>query len=360
MHYEKRRRKLIDQLKEKNIDAAFILNFENSSWASSNYLTGFTGSHAEILVTEEETYLITDGRYSEQASRETDTEVITISSTEDMSHVLKSLLEKHAVRRLGIEKQRITLSNYEKLKSLNVELESIDDILKKMRSVKEKDEITVIKEAVKVAEEVYKETVERLKPGMSEREIAALLEYQMKLRCEGPAFPTIVASGPASAMPHAKPTDRKIGRGDVVVVDFGARVKGYVSDITRTLVVGSVDSMVDEVINAVCAAQDAVFQGFKPGMTGKEVDALARKELEKAGFAQYFPHSLGHGIGLEVHEGSAFSQSNGETVPVGSVMTVEPGVYITGKFGVRIEEDVIVTQTGLERLTTLPRTPMKI
>jgi len=360
MHYGKRRRKLMDQLKKRDIDAAFILNFENSSWASSTYLTGFTGSHAEILITEEETYLITDGRYSEQASKETDAEVITVSSSEDGMHALRSLLEKHGARRLGIEKRRITLSDYEKLESLSVELEGIDEILHKIRSVKEKDEITAIREAVKVAEEVYEEVVERLKPGMSEREIAALLEYHMKLRCEGPAFSTIVASGPTSAMPHAKPTDRKIERGDVVVIDFGARVKGYVSDITRTLIVGPVDPMVDEVIHAVLAAQDAVFQEFKPGMTGKEVDALARKELEKAGFAQHFSHSLGHGIGLEVHEGPAFSQGNEKTVPVGSVMTVEPGVYIAGKFGVRIEEDVLVTETGLERLTTLSRTPMRI
>lgn len=360
MNHEARRKRLIESINEKGIDAAFIMNFENSSWASSVYFTGFTGSHSEILITDGETYLITDGRYTEQASQETDVEVITVPSSDEGLHVLKSLLEKHGVKKLGIEKSRMVLRDYEKLSSLEVGFEGIDDVIHKLRSVKDEDEIHAISEAVRVAEEVFNELLEVLKPGMSEREVAAFLEHRMKLRCEGPAFPTIVASGPASAMPHAKPSDRRIERGSVIVIDYGARVNGYVSDITRTVLVGSTDPLVEEVIDAVIAAQNAVFEHFQLGMTGKEVDALARNELESRGFGQYFSHSLGHGIGLEVHEGHAFSPRSLEKVPVGSVMTVEPGVYISGKFGVRIEEDVVVREKGLECLTTIPRSPVRL
>ncbi len=355
MDHLKRSRKLMEALNG-SVDGVLILNFEGSDWANSVYFTGFTGSHSEILITHDDVCIITDGRYYDQVVQESEALFIKPDPHDKGFDTLKRVLDDRNVKKCGVVVGRVTARHYNMLKDMGLELESVDDAIGKLRMRKDEEELALIKEAVRIAESVFEEVLDFMRPGMTEREVAAYMEYRLKLRGDGPSFPVIVASGPNSALPHAKPTDKVMEKGDIVVLDFGARYRNYCSDITRTLSVGVPNPEAEEIAHIIMEAQDAVLRDFKLSMTGAQVDALARDVIASKGYGDAFKHSLGHGIGLEVHEAPRISWANENPIPSGSVITVEPGVYISGRFGVRIEEDVSVSQEGLTRLTNLERT----
>ncbi len=354
MHRDRRRKLLGDS----GADCVLLVNIEGSSRPSLIYYTGFTGTFATLLLMEKEEWLITDPRYTEQASKQTDVEVIEYRAKEKFTEFLSNFVIEKKCEKIGIEKSRISLSFFEEFsKNLKgVEFVSVDKIVRSHRMVKEPEELERIKKAIEIAQNAFLETLNYVKPGMTEKEVAAYLEYKMKsLGADGVAFESIIASGPRSALPHGIASSRKIEPGDIIVFDFGAVYEGYVSDITRMVSMGTPKEEVLRVHEVVRKAQDLAVERAKPGMKGREIDLIAREYLENVGYEKEFGHGLGHGIGLEVHEYPSISRFGEDDVSPGMVFTIEPGVYIEGAFGIRLEEDVVMRENGVEVLTSLDR-----
>lgn len=346
-----------DRVFERDVEAILILNVENSSSITTRYLSGFTGSFSALIITPRRNIILTDSRYWTQAKEESTFELVKYVPPKTFLDTVVDILSNLDVRKIGLEKDKISLSTYETLTSrLSCSVEDVSQILSDVRARKSKEEVEKIKIAVRIAEEAFKKMLEIVQEGMSERELAAYLEYQMKiLGAEDVAFETIVASGPRGALPHGRATERRIGRGEPVVVDWGARYGGYNSDITRVFSVGEPSDKVKRVHEIVLAAQSRALEKLKAGVTGREVDEVARKLIVDEGYGEYFGHGLGHGLGLAVHEEPSLSYRNDKPLAPGNVVTVEPGVYLEGEFGIRVEEDVLVTDNGCEVLTTLDR-----
>ncbi len=354
-HYAIRRKKLLE---ESDCDGVILVNIENSSKPSLMYYTGFTGSFATVVITKEREWFITDSRYTEQAKMQTGMEVVQYKPEKKFTEFLADFLKEREIKKLGVEKAKLTLQFAESLfsKLEDVQTESVDEIIMKHRQVKEEWEIDKIKKAVDIAEKAFLEMLNIIKPGKTEREVAAYLEYKIKeFGAEGVSFETIIASGYRSAMPHGIASNKVIKEGDIIVVDFGAIYEGYCSDITRMVSVGTPKDEVLKIHEIVLNAQNEALTNAKPGMKGKDIDDLARSYIEKKGYGERFGHGLGHGIGLEVHEMPRISKSGENEITEGMVFTVEPGIYFEGKFGIRIEEDVVMRKEGLETLTTLDR-----
>lgn len=260
---------------------------------------------------------------------------------------------------LGIEENNITLGTWDKLqKELGQELADktervfLSRKLAELRYVKTPDEIHCLEEAEAIGDRAFAKLLPRLREGMTEKQVAVQLEYLMKEEgAEGFSFETIAASGLHSAMPHAVPTDKPLEAGDFLTMDFGCLYKGYCSDMTRTVVIGRAGDRQREVYQTVLDAQQAALEGIRPGMTGKEVDALARDVIKERGYGEYFGHSLGHSVGLEIHENPCFSEKEKTVIRPGMVITVEPGIYMEGFGGVRIEDVVVVTEQGCRNIT---------
>lgn len=348
--------RLMKQIENENIDAVMIINFENSSKASSFYFSDFTGSFSILILHKNFRKLITDPRYTEQAKKETDFEIIEYREGE-IFDFLKKILDKLSLKKLGIEERRISLYVYNQLKEkLNLEFVPVDKYITFLRMSKDDEEIRRIREAVVLAENAFKQTIEILKPGMTEKEVAAYLEYRMKvLGAESPAFETIVASGWRSALPHGKASDKKIEKNEPIVFDFGAKLNGYSSDITRMVCIGEPDDDFKEIHSIVFEAQNKSLEEARAGITGKDLDSVARDFISSKGYGHMFGHGLGHGLGIEVHEEPRISPRNEEKLPENSVITIEPGIYLENRFGVRIEEDVVLKKDGREIITSLPR-----
>lgn len=349
--------KLLNLLKEKNIDAFVVINIENSNNYTTRYVSGFSGSSSILILSKDRRIIITDSRYWEQVKLETEFELVKFNGGQKLISLATDILKNLGVKNVGIEKQRISLAMFEALKSeLDVNYIDLSNEILKLRSIKNDDEIEKIRKAINIAEEAFKSTLEIIKEGITEKEVSAYLEYKMKLLgADKLAFETIVASGWRGALPHAMASDKKIEKGEPVVVDWGANYKGYVSDLTRVFCIGEPNEKVKEVHKIVLEAQQSAIDGIKAGLTGQVIDKLAREHIIKKGFGEYFGHSLGHGIGLEVHEEPRFSQTYIEEIKRNSVVTVEPGIYLPGEFGIRIEDDVLVTEEGCEVLSSLPR-----
>jgi Xaa-Pro dipeptidase len=266
-------------------------------------------------------------------------------------------------RRIGVNASELVHANAERLRRAAPEAELVDvsEAVRRARLVKDSDEIERIREAARIVSHALEEVIERLEPGMTEFAVAAELSYAMQKRgATGPSFETIVASGPNGAEPHYTVGDRKIQGGDLVVMDVGALCRRYVSDCTRTIAVGPSDAKQREMYDLVYRAQEAAFDAIRPGATGKEVDAAARDLIEATEYRGLFVHGLGHSIGLAVHDGGAMNPHTDVTLEEGMVFTVEPGVYVPGYGGVRIEDDIVVTADGHEVLTTATRDLLEV
>ncbi|MCC2669888.1 MAG: Xaa-Pro dipeptidase [Armatimonadetes bacterium] len=323
------------------------------------YLSGFTGSNGAVLVTAERAVFVTDGRYTTQAKRECPGFELAIApSSGAFTDALAERVKDLAPESLAVESDHVTIARLKELeeKLPGLALRPLLDLASPLRRVKDAGEIAAIREACAITDRAFEYLLTLLRPGVTEREIAADLEHWMKRNgSEKPAFETIVVSGANSALPHGRPTDKPLEAGDFITFDFGARVRLYPSDLTRTVVLGAATDRHREVYQTVLDAQLAAIEAIRPGADGKAVDSVARDLIAARGFGANFSHGLGHGIGLHIHDHIAFSQRAEVTLEPGMVVTVEPGIYVEGWGGVRIEDDVLVTADGHEVLTHAPK-----
>ena len=332
-------------LKKYEIDALIV-----SSTYNRRYVSGFTGSSGVVIVTDEGQYLVSDFRYNVQGREEAPDFEFVLQKGSLTSFVIEFLKEK-GVKKLAFE---AAYTNYNEYNTLNehFELVPINNEFETFRMVKSNEEIEKIKVACKIVDEAYERILKFVKVGMTELEVKAELEYIMaQLGSEGPSFDTIVASGHRGALPHATPSEKVIEDGDLVTLDFGATYKGYVSDITRTFGVGNVSDELKKVYNIVLESQLKSLETIKAGFTGREADKVARDIIDQNGYGENFGHSLGHGIGLEVHEGPGLAKTVDTVLEENMIITIEPGIYVEGLGGVRIEDDALVTKDGLQKLT---------
>ncbi len=343
-------KKLQQRMKADNINTLLVTKRENV-----RYLTGFSGSAGSVLVAAGRPCLITDFRYKLQAHRETESASILIQKT-GFPAALGEAARREEVDTLWFDESSLTIEALRKLRKQGLKLKGHRDLVGELRQRKDKSEMASIRKAIRRAEESFRELKRHVRPGAPERVLALTLELLMKEKgARKTAFDTIVASGPNGAMPHASVTDRRIKKGDLVTFDFGAEADGYFCDITRTLCVGRPTARQREIHSLVLKAQAAAIRGVRPGVSCKSVDDAARDTIKGAGHGPHFGHGTGHGIGLMVHESPSVSPLSRDRVEQDMVFTVEPGVYIPGWGGVRIEDMVAVTENGARFLTTLPR-----
>ena len=345
-------------LKEKGLDAAFI-----ASPANIRYLSGFAGTDSYLYLSSKRQVILTDSRYTLQAEEEgKDCEVRTIKGERVYGVLLKELLEEDKVKRLGFEDGVMTWQFVKKLQEAagdkwgEERWVPLGEELSLLRAVKDEGEIEKLARAEQIGDEAFSYILTQIKPGITELEIAAKLEYYMKSHgAQEKGFDTIAASGLHSAMPHAVPSEKVLEKGDFLTLDFGCKYQGYCSDMTRTVVIGKANEKQKEIYKIVLEAQEAALAGLRAGMTGAEGDALARKVIEEAGCGDYFGHGLGHSVGLEIHEKPALSPKDQTILRPGIIETVEPGIYIPGLGGVRIEDMTVITENGIKNLTSSPK-----
>jgi Xaa-Pro aminopeptidase len=342
----KRRIKAIRyQLKKRQIKSLLV-----TKPANVTYTTGFLGDDSWTLITNRAVYLLTDSRYTEQAQNECPVCRI-IERDRPMVEAVAELLKKSkSVQTVAVEKS-VSLAAFEALKKhIKVRLKTVANIIESARSIKDKSEVAAIGAAARIAAQALRQTFAHIKPGITENELAGRLDFQIRKAAATNSFETIVAFGPNASRPHHQPTSRKLKKNDTVLIDFGVRFKGCCCDITRCFVVGRPNRFYKKVYNAVQQAQTAALKMIKAGVAAKKVDAAARKVIRKSGLPVY-GHGTGHGLGLEVHEEPVISADSKAKLQPGMVFTIEPAVYIPGKLGIRIEDDVLVTETGSKILT---------
>lgn len=335
------------------IDAFFTLLPQNI-----RFISNFSGSSGAIFLTPEKSYFLTDARYVEQAAREV--KGFEIIETKKVAGELVKLVNSLSPRTVGFEGDHISFSQYSEFQRAfnNSSLLSTAHFIEDFREVKSLEEISCIKKAVAISALAFKKIVPMVKIGVTEKEIATQLEYEMSRNgSERVAFDTIVASGERGALPHGIASSKKIQAGEMVTIDFGATYKGYHSDCTRTLFVGEVDSKQKDIYNVVYSAQKKAIETVKAGVTAHEIDLKARAYIKKSGFGENFGHGTGHGVGLEIHEGPVIREGQETTLKKGMVITVEPGIYIPESGGVRIEDMLLVEEEGYTVLTSsIPKT----
>ena len=337
-------------MSESGLDSLLVTRREDV-----RYLSGFTGSSGSLMVTSRRACLITDFRYKEQARKET-TGIAILIQKGDYFTAVRDVLERMDVDTLWFDESALTVERLRIFKKKGFKLKGHTDLVKTLRQQKDQHELLHIRTAIRRAEEAFRELKADIHPGVTERELGLKLEYLIRGKgSRRAAFDIIVASGAHGAMPHAAVTNRRIKKGDLVTFDFGAEENGYYSDMTRTLCVGRPSSRQREVHETVLKAQSAAIQSTRAGVPCKSIDHAAREVIKRSGYGKYFGHGTGHGIGLMVHEGPSISQLSSDTVATNMVFTVEPGIYIPGWGGVRIEDMVQVTETGAKVLTSLPR-----
>ncbi|MBE3577094.1 MAG: aminopeptidase P family protein [Limnochordales bacterium] len=338
-------------LRERGADAILVFGLENM-----RYLSGFTGDSGAVLISETAAVLITDFRYVEQAREEAPG--FRIVKHDDFFETLAGEVRGLGLRSLAYEGDKVSVRRFARLQEVLPEVSWVDQngLVEGLRAVKDEEELKFIAEAAAIADQAFTHILQYVREGVTEREIALELEWYLKRHSEGPAFTTIVASGPRGALPHAQPTDKELRRGELVVLDWGAVVNGYHSDMTRTVAVGAADARSREIYEIVLRAQLAGLEAVRPGRCGREVDAVAREVIAAAGYGEYFGHGLGHGVGLAIHEDPPRLSPRGESLLAANmVVTVEPGIYLPGFGGVRIEDLVVVTDEGARRLSQSPK-----
>lgn len=343
--------KLRAEIAAAGVDAIIITRPENR-----RYVSGFTGSAGTLVVSQTRSYLLTDFRYIEQATAQApEFEIIRIG--EPGKDALRDLLQADEIKTLGFEQDYVSYAEYEQLKQrLPVELVPLSGIVEKLRLIKDEEEVAHMQRATKIAEAAFEQVLPEIKAGRTELEIALDLEFAMRrLGAEGMAFPIISASGPRSSLPHGRPTERVLEVGDFLTLDFGAISGGYCSDMTRTVVLGQPSEKQLDIYNIVLEAQLAAQAAVRPGLQGKEVDQVARDIIAAAGYGDYFGHGLGHGVGLQVHEGPRAGKTSEDVLQPGMIVTIEPGIYLPDFGGVRIEDMVLVTATGHQNFNSLSK-----
>jgi Xaa-Pro aminopeptidase len=365
MDYKSRQQRLRASLQNTRLDALLVTHLPNI-----RYLCGFTGSSAVLVVTKDQSVFFSDGRYIAQAKDEVENSRIVIGSKAPMLSAAEWLianrrglagqdLSKGQRLSIGIEGEHLTVSARARLsKTLGASfrLKASPPLIEQARMVKEPEETRLIRAAVQMGASLFDRVVKTIRPGVSESEVAAALEFAARnAGAEQMSFPTIIASGKRSALPHGVASQAKIPAKGFVVCDFGVILAGYCSDMTRTVHVGKPTAEARRVYESVRLAQQAAVDVVKPGRSVAEVDNAARKLLKEDGLGRYFSHSTGHGVGLEIHESPRIASGQADLLKPGMVITVEPGVYIPGKFGVRIEDMVLVTKTGCEVLTPISK-----
>lgn len=360
--YAGRLARLREALGQAGVDGLLVSQPE-----SRFYLSGYSGhdlpprdSAGYLLITAEHAYLLTDPRTSEQAEREApDYQVVVYAAGAKAANRVAELARQAGLRRLAFESVHLPYALWKKTREAlapDVELMEGGPLVDRLRVKKDAGELEQIRAAVRVLDECLAHILAILRPGLTEREVAWEVERYLRTHGSETSFPSIVASGPNASMPHAVPTDRAIQAHEPITIDIGARVGGYASDMTRTVCLGAAPPELQEIYRHVLEAQLRAEEAIRPGMTGRQADALAREIIQRAGYGEAFSHGTGHGIGLEVHEPPWLSQTRGHMVlEAGMVFSIEPGIYLPGRGGVRIEDLVVLTEDGVEVLSRSPK-----
>ncbi|MSR57470.1 MAG: aminopeptidase P family protein [Planctomycetaceae bacterium] len=350
-----RRQKLLSRLKATAAPLLLVSTETNVS-----YLTGFTGDSSFLLLGPVECVLITDGRYATQIRQECPgLEFYVRPQSETIAAAAARVVQQTGRLKLSVEADNLTLSLAEKIATTvkGLELVSTSGVVEELRQIKDPDEVKEIRTAVRIAERGFQVLRAQLRGELSESQVATDLEFTLRnFGARGCSFPPIIAVGPRAALPHARPGSDLISADDFVLVDWGAEAaSGYKSDLTRILLTGKLSPKLERVYRVVLKAQQAAIKAIRPGARCCDIDAVARKLIAEAGFSKHFTHGLGHGIGLDIHEGPRLNATCEVPLKPGMVVTVEPGIYIEGWGGVRIEDDVLVTRSGCEVLTSVPK-----
>lgn len=341
--------KLRERFGELDIDALLVTQPENR-----RYLSGFTGSAGALLIARDKAIVAVDSRYWEQAQKQAPDFGLVPIKTRLQDHFAELLEAAGSPRRIGFESANVTVDQFAQWSDAKIDAEWVTtkDAVEAIRAVKDAGEIEAIRKAAALGDAGFDYLCGILKPGMTEREAAWLLEVYLRTHGgDALAFGTIIASGPNGAMAHHRAGDRVIQHGEPIVIDFGVSVDGYCSDLTRTVSLGQADAKFDEINSVVRRAQQAALDGIRAGMTGVQADALARESIEAAGYGSCFGHGLGHGVGLAVHEAPGAGRLATGVLPAGATLTIEPGVYLSGWGGVRIEDLVVIREHGVEMLS---------
>lgn len=352
MDHAGRIQRVVAKLDELQVDALLITNLTNV-----RYLTGFSGSNGQVVVARSGATFLSDPRYRARAAALVTGADITIYASQ-LKNELPALIASLGTRRLGLEAAWLTVSERDDLEAMleEVELVTTKNAVEDFRRVKEAAEVEKIREAVRLADEAYEWIRDRLVPGVTERKVALDLEVAMReAGADDVSFEPIVGSGGLSAHIHHTASSREFEKGDLVLLDFGARVDGYCSDITRTVVIGPATDEQKHIYSVVLAAQAAGIAAATPEAVCREVDATARAVIDGAGYGETFAHGLGHGVGLDIHESPRFARISEDTLREGDVVTVEPGIYVSDFGGIRVEDDVLVTKEGPVVLNAAPK-----
>jgi Xaa-Pro aminopeptidase len=352
--FAERLKQLKKRIRDGGFDALLIVNPIDIL-----YLTGFVGDDSWAVVTAagRKVTVISDSRFEEQIAREAP-QVRLVLREQKMTQALAETVKLLKVGRLAVQETYVSMAIFNAIgKALGKRnIKAWDDGLFEQRAIKTEDEVDAIERAGRIQQKAFRELLDFIKPGMKETEAAAFLEYRIRsLGADGVSFRSIVAADANAALPHAIPGPSKMKKGGIVLIDWGAKVDGYCSDMTRVIGFGKMKPKLRDIYQIVLDAQQAGIEAIKPGVTGKDVDAAARKIIEEAGYGKQFGHGLGHGLGLDIHEQPRLSKQAEEPLEPGHVVTVEPGIYLPGVGGVRIEDDVLVTETGHRVLTDLPK-----
>lgn len=349
-----RTEQLAGRLDRIEVDALLVTDDTNV-----RYLSGFTGDSSALLVERSRTTMISDGRFETQLREECPDLAVAIRPPSEASGTFfAGVIRDRSLRRVGFEAEQMTVAGFAQLSKQTPGIDWVEtsNEVERLRSIKDVDEIATIREAVQIAERAFRSVCPRITPNTTEREIAFELEAVMRtLGADGVSFPPIVAAGPAGALPHYRPGSAAVGDAPTLLIDWGASFRGYASDLTRTLRLSTPSPRFRDAYEAVRESQMAAIEAIGPGIEARHVDGVARRILAAAGLAEAFKHSLGHGLGREVHESPRLAAVSDDTLRPGMVVTVEPGVYFEGEFGIRIEDDVLVTETGHELLGRLPK-----
>lgn len=344
-------KKIASVLETHSLDAVLLTCEANRFYASGFHSSGTDGV---AIVTRNHNYYFTDSRYTEAAARHVrDAEIRQTDREHPYSALINEVTEKEHITRMGYEDEYMTAADFRRFsEKLHCELVPATELLWTLRAVKDQAELECMIQAQRIAEKALADILGEIRPGITEKEIAALLLYKMlHYGAEDKSFDPIVVSGPNGSLPHGVPSEKPIQAGEFVTMDFGCKFGGYCSDMTRTVAVGHVTEEMETVYNTVLKAQLAGIAAAKAGVTGAAVDGAARRVIADAGYGPYFGHSFGHSVGVEIHENPNATPSNSKPLPAGVVISAEPGIYLPGKLGVRIEDVIVITEQGCQNIT---------
>ncbi|NMM61386.1 aminopeptidase P family protein [Clostridium sp. P21] len=351
--FKKRIGELRKLMNAKSMDAVLLVGDYNR-----NYLSGFTGDESFSVITKDKTFFITDSRFTEQAKQQVkDYEVIEYNKGTSFQDFLGELVKNNNIKTLGFEEDVLSFATYNLYKSkVQCELVPMKGMVEQIRVIKDESELKLIKKAAEIADKAFDHMLKFIKVGMTEREIGLELEFYMKkLGATDLSFPSIVASGVRSSLPHGQATEKVVNKGEFLTLDYGCIYREYCSDMTRTIVIGEPSEKMIKVYNTVLEAQERALKAYKPGVSAIDVDETARGYIREKGYGDYFGHGLGHGVGRQIHEAPSVGYRSTEILKPGMIVTDEPGIYIPGFGGVRIEDLLVITENGSETLSKSPK-----